>query len=53
MGFPKNEGANIGLGIKKSFSKGRSLNKYATEFIDKYDGKTDLKVLIATNVWHN
>ena len=41
--FPKNEGANIGLGIQKSFSKGRSLNKYATEFIDKYDGKTDFK----------
>ena len=41
--FPKNEGANIGLGIQKSFSKGRSLNKYASEFIDKYDGNTDFK----------
>ncbi len=36
--FPKSSGANIGLGIQRSFSKGRSLNQYADEFISKYDG---------------
>jgi len=41
--FPKSQGANIGLGIQKSFSKGVSLNKYASEFIDKYDGETTFK----------
>ena len=41
--FPKSEGANIGLGIQKSFAKGKSLNKYSSEFIDKYDGETSFK----------
>ncbi|PDH27839.1 MAG: hypothetical protein CND85_00495 [Marine Group II euryarchaeote MED-G33] len=36
--FPKSSGANIGLGIQRSFSKGISLNQYAKEFISKYDG---------------
>tara|TARA_B100000886_G_scaffold197201_1_gene135906 strand:- start:262 stop:1362 length:1101 start_codon:yes stop_codon:yes gene_type:complete len=36
--FPKNTGANIGLGIQRSFSKGVTLNKYTDEFISKYDG---------------
>ena len=36
--FPKGDGANIGLGIQKSFSKGRSLNQYTEDFISKYDG---------------
>ena len=36
--FPKSSGANIGLGIQRSFSKGRSLNQYAEEFISKYEG---------------
>lgn len=37
--FPKSSGANIGLGIQKNFSKGKSLNKFASEFIDKYEGE--------------
>jgi digeranylgeranylglycerophospholipid reductase len=37
--FPKSSGANIGLGIQRSFAKGRSLNKYAEDFISKYDGE--------------
>ena len=41
--FPKSEGANIGLGIQKSFAKGKSLNKYSKEFIDKYPGETTFK----------
>ncbi len=41
--FPKSEGANIGLGIQKSFAKGKSLNKYSEEFIDKYPGETTFK----------
>ena len=41
--FPKSEGANIGLGIQKSFAKGKSLNKYSSDFIDKYTGDTTFK----------
>ena len=37
--FPKNSGANIGLGIQRSFSKGVTLNKYTDDFISKYDGE--------------
>ena len=36
--FPKSTGANIGLGLQRSFSKGRSLNQYAEEFISNYEG---------------
>ena len=36
--FPKGDGANIGLGIQKSFSKGRTLNQYTEDFISKYEG---------------
>ena len=36
--FPKSSGANIGLGIQRSFSKGRTLNQYTDDFISKYDG---------------
>ncbi len=36
--FPKDQGANIGLGIQKSFSKGRSLNQFTEDFISKYEG---------------
>jgi digeranylgeranylglycerophospholipid reductase len=41
--FPKSSGANIGLGIQRSFSKGRSLNEYTEEFISKYDGEITFK----------
>ncbi len=41
--FPKSSGANIGLGIQKSFSKGKSMNQYATEFISKYEGDISFK----------
>jgi len=37
--FPKSSGANIGLGIQRSFSKGRTLNQYTDDFISKYDGE--------------
>ena len=36
--FPKSAGANIGLGIQRSFSKGKTMNQYADDFIDQYDG---------------
>ena len=36
--FPKSSGANVGLGIQRSFAKGKTMNQYADEFIDKYDG---------------
>ena len=41
--FPKSSGANIGLGIQKSFSRGKSMNKYANEFISKYDGEISFR----------
>ena len=37
--FPKSSGANIGLGIQRSFSKGKNLNQYTEEFVAKYDGE--------------
>ena len=37
--FPKENGANIGLGIQRSFAKGRSLNQYTEQFISKYNGE--------------
>ncbi len=37
--FPKQSGANIGLGIQRSFAKGKSLNQYTDEFTSKYDGE--------------
>ena len=37
--FPKASGANIGLGIQRSFAKGRNLNEYTDEFVSKYEGE--------------
>ena len=37
--FPKSSGANIGLGIQRSFAKGRNLNDYTEDFISKYNGE--------------
>jgi len=37
--FPKQSGANIGLGIQRSFAKGKTLNQYTDEFTSKYDGE--------------
>ena len=37
--FPKSKGANIGLGIQRSFAKGRNLNQYTDDFVSKYDGE--------------
>jgi digeranylgeranylglycerophospholipid reductase len=36
--FPKKNGANIGLGIQKKYSKGVSINQYANKFYSKYKG---------------
>ena len=37
--FPKNGGANIGLGIQRGLAKGRSLNLYSEDFFSRFDGK--------------
>ena len=37
--FPKQGGANIGVGIQNKFAKGRSLNLFADEFIQRYGDK--------------
>ena len=41
--FPKSAGANIGLGIQRSFSKGKTMNQYADDFIDQYDGNISFR----------
>ena len=37
--FPKQGGANIGLGIQRNLAKGRSLNLYSEEFFSRYQGE--------------
>ena len=37
--FPKGEGSNIGVGIQRKLSKGRSLNEFAEAFISEYEGE--------------
>lgn len=37
--FPKESGSNIGLGIQRKMSKGKSLEGYANHFIDRFDGE--------------
>ena len=37
--FPKQGGANIGLGIQSNLAKGRSLNLYSEEFFSRYQGE--------------
>ena len=37
--FPKEKGANIGLGIQRDFAKGRTLNDFTDKFLSKYDGE--------------
>ena len=41
--FPKSSGANIGLGIQRNYSKKKTMNQYADEFISKYDGEITYK----------
>jgi len=38
--FPKTGGANIGLGIQRSFARGKTLNHYADDFLSRYEGET-------------
>ena len=37
--FPKSQGANIGLGIQRNFSKKKNLNDCTEEFVSKYQGE--------------
>ena len=37
--FPKKNGANIGLGIQKKYSKGKNLKYFANKFYSKYEGE--------------
>ena len=36
--FPKNRGANIGVGIQNKFSKNKNLNDLSNDFISRYEG---------------
>lgn len=37
--FPKESGSNIGLGIQRRLSKGKSLESYANNFIGRFEGE--------------
>jgi len=41
--FPKKEGSNIGVGIQRRLSRGRSLNQFAEDFISRYEGRETFK----------
>ena len=41
--FPKQGGANIGLGIQRRLAKGKSLNRYSEEFFSRYEGKISFR----------
>ncbi|MEE3315402.1 MAG: NAD(P)/FAD-dependent oxidoreductase, partial [Candidatus Thermoplasmatota archaeon] len=41
--FPKQGGANIGLGIQRKLAKGRSLNLYSESFFSRYDGEISFR----------
>ena len=41
--FPKEGGANIGVGIQKKFSKGKSLNVFTEEFLNGYEGEVTFR----------
>ena len=41
--FPKASGSNIGVGIQRKLSGGRSLNGFAEDFIEKYQGEVSFK----------
>ncbi len=41
--FPKQGGANVGLGIQRELSKGRSLNDYADDFFARYGGEVTFR----------
>ena len=41
--FPKQGGANVGLGIQRGLSKGRSLNDYADDFFARYEGEVTFR----------
>ena len=41
--IPKANGANIGVGIQRRFAAGRSLNEYAAEFFDRFQGEVTFR----------
>ena len=41
--FPKQDGANIGLGIQRKLSKGKSLNLYSEEVFSRYQGTVSFR----------
>ncbi|MBR79591.1 MAG: hypothetical protein CMA88_02255 [Euryarchaeota archaeon] len=41
--FPKDSGSNIGVGIQRKMSGGRSLNQIADEFISKFEGEVTFR----------
>ena len=41
--FPKDSGSNIGLGIQRGMSRGRSLEEYANNFIERFEGEESFR----------
>ena len=41
--FPKSSGSNIGLGVQRRMAKGVSLEKYANEFIERFEGEESFR----------
>lgn len=41
--FPKESVSNIGLGVQRKMSKGRSLEEYANNFIQRYEGEESFR----------
>tara|TARA_B110000116_G_C16653826_1_gene498547 strand:- start:99 stop:890 length:792 start_codon:yes stop_codon:yes gene_type:complete len=41
--FPKQGGANIGLGIQTALARGKSLNEYSEEFVSRYEGRIEFR----------
>lgn len=41
--IPKADGANIGVGIQRRFSRGRSLNEFAADFFANYRGRVTFR----------
>ena len=39
--FPKQGGANIGLGIQTALARGKSLNDYSEKFFSRYEGRVE------------
>ena len=52
MGYSKEGGANIGIGIQKNMQKAKSQSK-SDEFFSKFEGKITYQGWSFTHVWND